>query len=70
MPLYNDINDISSMVLWVQRMNVDNVADDKVAGRWLLATHNRDLSMSTPVFKEAMSAHICLPSPAIGMAAG
>ena len=46
-------------------MNVGpNVADDKVAGRWLLATH-RDLSMSTPVFKEAMSAYLCLSSPAI-----
>ena len=42
-----------------------NVADDKVAGRWLLATPSRDLSMSTPVFHEAMSAHLCLPSPAI-----
>ena len=42
-----------------------NIADDKVAGRWLLATPSRDLSMSTPVFKEAMSAHLCLPSPAI-----
>ena len=42
-----------------------NVADDKVAGRWLLATPSRDLSMSTPDFHEAMSAHLCLPSPAI-----
>ena len=42
-----------------------NVSDDKVAGRWLLATPSQDLSMSTPVFKEAMSAHLCLPSPAV-----
>ena len=42
-----------------------NIADDKVAGRWLLATPSRDLSMSDSVFKEAMSAHMCMPSPAI-----
>jgi hypothetical protein len=42
-----------------------NVADDKVAGRWLLATPSQDLSMSSPVFHEAMSSHLCLPSPAI-----
>ena len=42
-----------------------NISDDKVAGRWLLATPSQDLRMSTPVFKEAMSAHLCLPSPAV-----
>ena len=42
-----------------------NVSDNKVAGRWLLATPSQDLSMSTPIFKEAMSAHLCLPSPAV-----
>ena len=42
-----------------------NVADDKVAGRWLLACPSPDLGMSAPVFREALSAHLCLPSPAI-----
>lgn len=42
-----------------------NIADDKVAGRWLLTCPSRDLGMSSPVFKEALSAHLCLPSPAI-----
>ena len=42
-----------------------NVADDKCAGRWLLAAPSSDLGMSSPVFQEAMSAHLCLPSPAI-----
>ena len=42
-----------------------NVSNDKVAGRWLLATPSQDLSMSTPICKEAMSAHLCLPSPAV-----
>ena len=43
-----------------------NVSDDKCAGSWLLAIPNRDNSLSTPVFREAMSAHLCLPSPALG----
>ena len=42
-----------------------NIADDKVAGRWLLSCPSPDLGMSTPVFREALSAHLCLPSPAI-----
>ena len=42
-----------------------NIADDKCAGKWLLATPSTDLSMSKPVFQEALSAHLCLPSPAI-----
>ena len=40
-----------------------NIADDKCAGSWLLATLNRDLSLSSKVFKEAFSSHLCLPSP-------
>ena len=42
-----------------------NIADDKVAGRWLLATPGNGLSMSRPVFQEAFARHLCLPSPAI-----
>ena len=42
-----------------------NIADDKCAGRWLLAIPSPDLSLSSPVFKEALSSHLLLPSPAI-----
>ena len=42
-----------------------NTSDDKVAGRWLLATPGSNLSLSTSAFQEAMSAHLCLPSPAV-----
>ena len=42
-----------------------NVSDDKCAGSWLLAIPNRDNSLSTPVFREAISAHLCLSSPAL-----
>ena len=42
-----------------------NVADDKCAGRWLLATPSQDLGMSRAVFQQALSAHLCLPSPAV-----
>ena len=42
-----------------------NVADDKRAGTWLLAIPNRDNCLSTPIFKEAISSHLCLPSPAL-----
>ena len=42
-----------------------DIADDKVAGRWLLATPGSGLSMAGPVFQEALAAHLCLPSPAI-----
>ena len=42
-----------------------NIADDKVAGRWLLTCPSRDLGMSASVFQEALSSHLCLPSPAI-----
>ena len=42
-----------------------NVADDKCAGYWLLAIPSRDNCLSTRVFREAMSAHLCLGSPAL-----
>ena len=42
-----------------------NIADDKCAGRWLLATPSQDLGISSAAFREALSAHLCLPSPAI-----
>ena len=42
-----------------------NVAEDKCAGRWLLTSGGRDLGLSSAVFKEALSSHLCLPSPAI-----
>jgi hypothetical protein len=42
-----------------------NVADDKCAGSWLLALPSPDLAMSAATFKEALSSHLCLPSPAL-----
>ena len=42
-----------------------NISDDKVAGRWLLAIPGSNLSISSSAFKEAISANLCLPSPAI-----
>ena len=42
-----------------------NIADDKCAGRWLLAIPSSDLALTSPVFKEAISSHLLLPSPAI-----
>ena len=42
-----------------------NIADDKCAGRWLLAIPSPDLSLSSPVFKEAFSSHLLLPSLAM-----
>ena len=42
-----------------------NVSNDKCAGSWLLAIPNRDNSLSTPVFREAISAHLCLSSPVL-----
>ena len=42
-----------------------NVVDVKVADRWLLTCPSRDLGMSCHVFQEGLSAHFCLPSPAI-----
>ena len=51
---------------WARPVTVfQNVADDKVAGRWLLACPSPDLGMSAPVFREALSSHLCMPSPAI-----
>ena len=42
-----------------------NVADDKCAGSWLLAIPSRDNCLSTKVFREAISSHLCLESPAL-----
>ena len=42
-----------------------NIADDKCAGRWLLAIPSPDLALTPPLFKEAISAHLLLPSPAV-----
>ena len=42
-----------------------NTADDKCASCWLLATPSQDLSIPTAAFREALSSHLCLPSPAI-----
>ena len=42
-----------------------NISDDKAAGSWLLAIPSPDLSLSKPVFQEALSAHLCCPSPAV-----
>ena len=42
-----------------------NVSDDKCAGSWLLAIPSRDNCLSSSVFKEALSAHLCLASPAL-----
>ena len=46
-------------------MAFQNIADDKCAGRWLLATPSPDLGLTSPVFKEALSAHLLMPSPAV-----
>ena len=37
-----------------------NISDDKCAGSWLLAIPSPNLSLSTTVFREAFSAHLCL----------
>ena len=42
-----------------------NVSDDKCAGSWLLAIPSRDNCLSTKVFREAMSSHLCMGSPAL-----
>ena len=42
-----------------------NVADDKCAGSWLLAIPSRENGLTTKVFREAISAHLCLESPAL-----
>ena len=38
---------------------------DKLSGAWLLALPGPSTGLSTPVFAEAMAAHLCLPSPAV-----
>ena len=38
---------------------------DKISGAWLLALPGPDNGLSSPVFSEAMAAHLCLPSPAV-----
>ena len=42
-----------------------NISEDKCAGSWLLATPSPDLSLSARGFREAFSAHLSLPSPAL-----
>ena len=42
-----------------------NIADDKCAGSWLLAIPSPNLSLSTRVFREAFSSHLCLASPEV-----
>ena len=38
---------------------------DKLSGAWLLALPGFSTGLSTPVFAEALAAHLCLPSPAV-----
>ena len=38
---------------------------DKLSGAWLLALPGSSTGLSSPVFAEAMAAHLCLPSPAM-----
>ena len=38
---------------------------DKLSGAWLLSLPGSTNGLSAPVFAEAMSAHLCLPSPAV-----
>ena len=38
---------------------------DKLSGAWLLALNGSDTGLSSTVFREAMAAHLCLPSPAV-----
>ena len=38
---------------------------DKLSGAWLLALPGSSTGLSSPVFAEAMAAHLCLPSPAV-----
>ena len=38
---------------------------DKLSGAWLLALPGPSTGLSTPVFSEAMAAHLCIGSPAI-----
>ena len=41
--------------------------EDKSAGRWLLTCPGPSTGLSGKVFAEALSAHLCLPSPAVVM---
>ena len=38
---------------------------DKLSGAWLLALPGSSTGLSSPVFCEAVAAHLCLPSPAV-----
>ena len=38
---------------------------DKLSGAWLLALPGSSTGLSSPVFTEAVAAHLCLPSPAV-----
>ena len=38
---------------------------DKLSGAWLLALPGPSTGLSTPVFSECMSSHLCLGSPAL-----
>ena len=38
---------------------------DKLSGAWLLALPGSNTGLSSPVFAEAVAAHLCLPSPAV-----
>ena len=44
-------------------MPFPNISDNKCA--WLLASPSRYLGISIPEFKDALSAHLCLLSPAV-----
>jgi hypothetical protein len=54
--------------LWTVTVTVTvfpNISDDKCAGSWMLAVPSPDLALPKAVFREALSAHLCLPSPAL-----
>ena len=38
---------------------------DKLSGAWLLALPGSSTGLSSPVFVEALAAHLCLPSPTV-----
>ena len=38
---------------------------DKLSGAWLLALPGSSTGLSSPVFAEALAAHLCLPSPTV-----
>ena len=39
---------------------------EKISVAWLLALSGHDTGLSSPVFTQAMAAHLCLHSPAVG----